>query len=179
MTRKANKKGRSKESDHFTKIHRSVMETPAWPALSPVAQALYLWLKFEWRGDHFNNNGKIRLSCRQAADRVGVSINTAARAFRDLQAKGFIVVTVMGALGTEGLARGPSYELTELPRPASASSVARMLYKTWRPGQDFPVARHNANNPRGRNGKRKTRRKNQDGPVTNIVTFRPTPSSKP
>ena len=179
MMRKANKKGRSVESGHFTQMIRSTMEEPAWRALSPVAQALYPWMKLEWRGGQYNNNGKIRLSCRQAADRVGVSINTAARAFRDLQAKGFIMVTVMGALGTEGLARGPSYELTELPMPASASSVARMFYKTWRPGQDFLVARHNANNPRGRNGRRKTRRKNQDGPVTNIVTFRPTPSSKP
>lgn len=57
--------------EHFTKLVRNTMETPAWRALSPTAQALYPWLKLEWRGPQANNNGKIRLSVRQASERLG------------------------------------------------------------------------------------------------------------
>jgi hypothetical protein len=132
------------------------MEEAAWRALSTVAQALYPWLKLEWRGPDFNNNGKIRLSVRQAAEHMGVGINTAARGFQDLQAKGFIVVTEQACLGVHGLGRAPAYELTELPMPNGAQHSGRKLYREWRSGHDLPVEKGSANNPDGRNGKNKT-----------------------
>ncbi len=58
-------------TEHFTKMIRTTMETPAWRALSPTAQALYPWLKFEWRGPQANNNGKLSLPVREAAKRLG------------------------------------------------------------------------------------------------------------
>lgn len=131
------------------------METPAYCALSPKAQVLYIWLKLEWKGASYNNNGNIRFSARQVARRIGISINTAAAAFHELQAKGFIVVTQLGALGVEGEARGPSYELTEHPLPSSNKAEGQKLYLQWSPGGDFPVARHTVNNPKGINGKRR------------------------
>lgn len=38
------------KGEHCTKMIRNVMETPAWRALSPTAQSLYLWIKLEWKG---------------------------------------------------------------------------------------------------------------------------------
>lgn len=152
MGAKPNAKGRD-TSEHFTKLIRNMMTTPAWRALSPKAQALYPWLKFEWHGPKANNNGRIRLSCRQASELMGVSVNTANGAFQELQAKGFIVVTEIGALGAEGYARGPSYEITELALPFAEKPVGRQLYRDWKPGTDFPVSRHAVNNPGGRNGR--------------------------
>ena len=146
-------KRNEKRREHYTKMIRNTMETPAWAALSTTAQAIYPFLKLEWRGPDANNNGRIRLSVRQAATKIGVGVNTAARGFQDLQAKGFIVVRTMGALGVEGEARGPSYELTELSMPGAERPVGRMLYKEWRKGRDHNVVMHNANNPSGRNGK--------------------------
>jgi len=157
------------------------MEEPAWRALSPKAQILYIWLKLEWKGARFNNNGKIRFSYRQACNRIGISINTVGSAFHELQAKGFIAVKVLGALGVEGEARGPSYELTELATPGTEKPIGRLLYKRWRPGQDFEVVKHNINNPTGQNGKnrtpssiaRRSRLKSsdvQEVPVTESVT---------
>lgn len=58
-----------------------------------------------------NNNGKITLSYRQAAKRLGVCANFAMRAFHELQAKGFIAVTEKGSLRVVGHARSPRYEL--------------------------------------------------------------------
>ena len=149
---KVDKKGRN-TNNKGTYMRLDLMMLPAWRALTPKAQILYVWLRLEYKGDRYNNNGRIRLSYRQAAQRIGVSINTAADGFRDLQAKGFIVVTQRGSLGIEGEARGPCYELTELQMPRSANKPPRCLYLKWDAERPFEVVRHNVNNPCGRNGK--------------------------
>ena len=47
-------------SEHFTKMIRANMETPAWRALTPSPQEIYPWLKLERRGTQAINNGKLR-----------------------------------------------------------------------------------------------------------------------
>lgn len=134
--------GRDKRNENrkeaVTAMRLSVMQSPAWRALTPTAQALYPWIKLEWRGAKFNNNGDLRLSVRQAADRMGCAINTAMRGFQDLQAKGFIIQTEGASLGTEGLGKAPSYELTEIPTKG-AKGPGKQLYANWSRGHDFPV----------------------------------------
>ena len=148
--------GRDKRNEqgveHFTKLVRTMMETPAWRALTPTAQALYPWIKFEWRGPKANNNGQIKLSVRQAAEALGVNMKTAARAFHDLQAKGFLVVTEAARLGIGGEAKSPSFEITELPLPHIEQRDGRKLYRQWEAGRDWPVHKAAIHNPRGRNG---------------------------
>lgn len=170
MPSKRNRKGRSRPSEHFARLTRSIMEEPAWGAMPTRAQALYPWLMLEWRGQDHNNNGKVRLSVRQAAQKMGVSTNTAAAAFHDLQAKGFIVVREKAVLGLEGHAKSPAYELTDFPMPGIVPQVGRKLFREWREGKDFEVVTHTANNPTGLNGKsrnpsqkaRRSRLKNDD-----------------
>lgn len=177
MSRK--KARRNESTEHFARLTRRMMEMPAWQALPPSAQALYPWLKLEWHGPEANNNGKIRLSCRQAAARLGVDIKTAQRAFHALQAKGFLVVTEPAHLGVSGAARGPSYELTELATPYGASPSGRMLYRQWEKGRDFPVQINRANNPKGHNGKPKPHARNAHGNVVEMGTRKTTTSPKP
>ncbi len=141
-----------KRAEHWTKMVRPTMQTDAWRALSSTAQALYPWLKFEWHGPKANNNGKLRLSVRQAAECLGCTRNTAARAFADLQAKGFIVQTEGAHLGAAGDAQSPSYEITEIALPAS--NTGRRLYRDWQKDHDFPVKTAMTNNPAGVNGAR-------------------------
>lgn len=165
------KKRQKTTEEHWTKLLRSTMEEPAWRALSSTAQALYPWLKLEWRGPNANNNGKIRLSVRQAAERLGVTHVTAARAFHELQRKGFIVQTEHACLGLEGAAKAPAYELTELRMPlAEKGQDGRKLYQEWRPGNDYPVVEALSNNPTGTNGRKKTCHRNYDGPVIKSMT---------
>jgi len=163
-------KHRNTPGEHFTKLIRHTMEEPAWRALSSSAQALYPWLKLEWRGPDANNNGKISLSVRQAAAAMGVIPETASNAFHDLQRKGFIVQTRPACLGIEGAAKSATYEITELKMPG-AERDGRKLYRDWRPGHDFPVQTPSSNNPNGING-RKTKpcHENHDGPVRKIMT---------
>ena len=54
-------------SAKFAILLLMTLDTPAWRALSTAAQALYPWLVMEFKGKNYNNNGKIRLSVRQAA----------------------------------------------------------------------------------------------------------------
>ncbi len=167
-------KKNERATEHFAKLTRNTMETCAWRALSTTAQALYPWLLLEWRGPKANNNSKISLSVRQAAERLGVGLDTANRAFQDLQAKGFLVITEFGTLGCTGAAKAHRYEITELPLPYGEAHGGRRLFQAWS-GKDFRVQKMPANNPKGANGK-KTQQENQDGAVTKIVTFRQTQS---
>jgi hypothetical protein len=156
-------------SEHWTKLTRNMLETPAWRALSPTAQALYVWFKLEWKGPRANNNGKIRFSVRQAAHALGVARDTAARAIHDLQAKGFLVMTEKPSLGLEGAAKSPAFELTEIPLPSAGRNEGRKLYREWQRGHDFSVPKVASNNPVGRNGK-ETCHKNRDVTVTEFRT---------
>ena len=83
----------------------------------------------EWKGPKANNNGKISLSVRQAAECMGVSNDTAAKAFHELQAKGFIVVIQPASLGVYGKGKCPEYEITEIARPPNRDG--RCLFGDW------------------------------------------------
>ncbi|MEM9714940.1 MAG: hypothetical protein AAF826_00330 [Pseudomonadota bacterium] len=134
--------GRDKRNENrkeaVTVLRLDVMSTHAWRALSLPAQALYPWIKLEWRGAKFNNNGKLRLSVRQAAECMGCNIKTVMRAFQELQAKGFIIQTEGACLGTEGMGKAPAYELTEIV-PEGQKGPGKQLYANWSEGHDFPV----------------------------------------
>ena len=147
---KTDKTGRTQSGDKFAKLFLVTMQSPAWQALSPYAQRLYPWLLLEWNGPRANNNGRISFSTRQAAAALGCNRETARKAFLNLQAKGFLVVTRCATLGTVGEACGHRYEITELGTPANP--VPRKLFRDWKPGCDFPVTKAKSNNPSGIGG---------------------------
>ena len=121
------------EREHFAKITRRFIEEDAYRALSSHAKALYVVLKFEWKGPRANNNGCITFSVRQAAEALGISPDTAAKAFYDLQAKGFIVVTEIGHPGVWGLAKGNQYETHRAPAARTARGPASLPHLEARP----------------------------------------------
>jgi DNA-binding transcriptional MocR family regulator len=116
-------------------LHQT-MDSPAWLALSPWAKALYPLLKRR-AGYGGNSNGRVHLSVREAATYLNAHRNTAAKAFHELQARGFIVPRRIGTLGTTGAGVSTAWRLTELgtsenPRPTKE-------YLRWQPGADFIV----------------------------------------
>lgn len=172
MARRYDSKGNpaKPKKEHFARLPRRIMETPAWRALSPNAQALYPWFLLEWKGTDFNNNGKIRMSVRQAARALGVTPDTAARAIRDLQAKGFVAMKEPACLGIEGAGKSPAFELTDIPLPGSGKPEGRKAFNEWRPGQELSVPKVASNNPEGRNGRAKPRHEKQHTSVTIVRT---------
>jgi DNA-binding transcriptional MocR family regulator len=130
-----------------------------------------VWIKHEWRGDKFNNNGKLRLSVRQASKAMGCAHNTAAKAFHALQAKGFIIQTQGACLGTEGMGKAPAYELTEMPA-ANEKGPGKQWFRSWEKGADFPV-KMGASKPLAKHrAKTKARINNQDATVLKFETKR-------
>ena len=141
------KKTRGNADGKFASLPFTVIDTPAWRALRLSAQALFPWLLMEFKGDKYNNNGKISLSVRQAAERMGVARDTAAKAFRDLQAKGFIVVKKGASLGVVGHGKCPEYEITSID---TLHEKASKLYLEWSGDKEFPIFLHPVKNPSGK-----------------------------
>lgn len=156
--------------EQFAMLTRSVLFSDAWIALSSTAKALYPYLRLQYRHKN-NNNGEIRLSVRDAAALLGVGRDTVSRAFLDLQAKGFIVVTEIAVLGIDGHGRCSAFELTEVPLKG-VKGPGRMLFKNCEKGEDFPVSKAAAHNPSGRNSKKQnpvTKRKTQRHQSADVV----------
>lgn len=65
------------------------MDSPAYRSLRPPARVVYLEILRRFKG---HNNGDIPLSCREAGHLCNISNATAARAFKELQERGFIKV---------------------------------------------------------------------------------------
>lgn len=131
---KHDKRGRNRTSSpKFVQIFAGFMKEQAWRSLGMTARVLYIELK-----SHFNggNNGDIGLSVRQAAANLNCSKGAAERAFKDLQAKGFIKKRTAGYLGSNGQGVSAKWELTELS------------YRGIRPSREFKMwKQHNQQSP--------------------------------
>ena len=101
------------KSPPFVMIERSVLDSPAWRAMSHGARSLYLALRRRYNRD-FHNNGKIYLSVRNAAIEIGSHRDQICRWFHELQHFGFIVMMKPGNLGLNGAGRAAHWRLTEL-----------------------------------------------------------------
>lgn len=89
-----NAKGRTKKGIRFVKIDHWVMATMAWLSLSAAARALYVELLRRYNG---HNNGQISLSVREAARLLHIAKDTASKAFKELEEKGFVKRNVCGS----------------------------------------------------------------------------------
>jgi DNA-binding HxlR family transcriptional regulator len=94
MPRTHDATGRRKGEARHVRLYHWLLDCPAWQSLSPAARCAYLELKFIYNG---GNNGRIGLSARRLGACIHVSKNTAARALRELQEKGFIERVTAGA----------------------------------------------------------------------------------
>ncbi len=87
--------GRSKfpPGERFVQLHYWFLECPAWRSLKPDRKAVYLELAYRFNG---RNNGEIALSIRDAARLCNIAKDTAMKALRELEAKGFIAIEKPG-----------------------------------------------------------------------------------
>lgn len=97
----------------FVPVFRETLESKAWKAMSFGARLLFISLKsfYNYKSD---NNGKLFLPHRKAADLIGADKSHVARWFRELEFYGFIVKTKRAYLGFEGKGQAPRWRLTEI-----------------------------------------------------------------
>lgn len=97
----------------FVPLFRETLDSPGWKALSFGARLLYIALKgfYNFKSD---NNGKLYLAQRKAADLIGADKDSVPRWFRELEFYGFIVKTRRSHLGFEGKGQAAHWRLTEV-----------------------------------------------------------------
>ncbi len=99
------RRGKSK----FVALDGYLYRSAAWLDLGCVERCLYIELKIRYDGF---NNGRIGLGCREAAEALNVSRNTANRSFQTLERRGFIAVARPSGFNVKGRA-ATEYRLTE------------------------------------------------------------------
>ncbi len=99
-------------------VRHDIFDSLAFKSLSTVERSLWLEIMRRFNG---YNNGNIPLSCLEAAKFMGVSKNTANRAFKGLQAAGFVKVATPSSFHVK-VRRATRWALTHEPyqgKPAS------------------------------------------------------------
>ena len=88
-----NRKGRSKKRGQFVPIPYVMARSPAWRSLKGNSIKVYVELHSRFNG---KNNGDLSLSYREAQKLLGIGRSTIAKAFEELEEKGFIQKTSPG-----------------------------------------------------------------------------------
>ena len=99
--RKIYSKGRIE--GRWTPIRHQMMDSAAWKQMSMGARWLYIALVRPLSFEE-DNNGKIFLSARRAAEQLGASQDSICFWYRELEHYGFIVMTQPGTIGPNGKA---------------------------------------------------------------------------
>jgi hypothetical protein len=109
------KKRRKNRLPPFIALIKSTMATPAWRTMSIGARMLNIEMRGHLRND-YANNGKVWLSCRDAADALGTkSTRSIVRWFAENEHYGFLRKTTEGFLGVAGHGVAAHYRFTEFP----------------------------------------------------------------
>ena len=117
-------KGRSKGEEQYWKVPYIMLRSPAWRSLGGPAVKVYMELRTRFNG---RNNGDLSLSLDEAKRLLAIGKSTAQRAFKELEAKGFIRETRRG----QWYGRLASlYALTDRPL---YGNPATNDWKHWRP----------------------------------------------
>jgi hypothetical protein len=126
--------------ESFAAVRRRMARSLAWQSLSAPALKIYVELRLRWRHKE-NNNGHLFVSIAECKKLLGIAPGTAHRAFRELQQKGFIVMTRRGEAGgltPTGLDNGgfgysrraTTWAITEEPYQGQPATHD---YERWRP----------------------------------------------
>lgn len=130
--RKPNATGRSEGGEQFVPLGYLMLQSPAWRSLSGAAAKVFPEIRSRYNG---GNNGKLSLSLDEAARLLGIGKATAARAFAELEEKGFLTLTRRGRwygrLASE-------YATTDRPLNGHLATNA---WKNWTPEKQSPGSR--------------------------------------
>jgi hypothetical protein len=120
-------KRKRKSKGPFVAVPKAIMATPAWRAMTPEGRLLWIELRGWLRNDGLNN-GKVHLSCRDAAKAIGLSKNTVVRRFVENEYFGFLRKTAEGFLGSDGRGIAAKYRFTDL---AHGTHPPTRDYEKW------------------------------------------------
>jgi hypothetical protein len=136
------KRKRANRIGQYTAVPWAIKNQPAWRAMSPEARLLWIelrgWLRSDW-----SNNGRLFLSCRNAAKAIGLNKDTVTRRYAENEHYGFLRKISGGYLGSDGRGIAASYRFTDLPYD---TQPATRDYAKWN-GELFVYSRSKKQNP--------------------------------
>ncbi len=118
------RRGRSHGPD-FIQLFRYVLHSPAYISLSAIARAALIEVNLGYNG---SNNGRIVLSVRTVAERMGCANNTAMRALQELVDKGFIEPRIKGAFSVK-FRRATEWRLNDRRCDATGAEQSQAFLK--------------------------------------------------
>jgi len=119
----------------FVKLDESLLSGDVWGFLKPGPRCLYIELKREFNG---SNNGKIFLSHRDAAYRLGTHRNTVGPWFKALEQVGLIEKTGESKVGPSGIGVAATWLLLELPAPIPEKPEKKRVKSRSKPPKFVP-----------------------------------------
>jgi len=123
------KRRRRKNSyEPHVRLHFWLLKTAAWAATTPAERAVLIELYRRYNG---SNNGRIGLSVRAAASACNIAKDTATRALRGLQEKGFAVLITPGGFNRK-IPHAAEWRLTEFHCDAG-NVIPTNDFTRWRP----------------------------------------------
>ena len=110
------------------------MKSTAYKSLSFKSIVTYIELKRRYNGI---NNGAVHLSCRSAAEALGCTPNTAAKAIKELEDKGFIKCRFKGKFDHR-VHRASEFIITEYEYN---NKLATKDFMRWKPKDEKEISR--------------------------------------
>jgi biotin operon repressor len=96
MSNRRKRAARYPGEPRHVRLYHWFMRTEAWRALDCVARCAYVELAQRYAGAG-TNNGRLPFSLREMSEALNISKTTAQRAMQQLEGRGFIVRTKLGA----------------------------------------------------------------------------------
>ena len=120
----------------FSAIYFWEMDLPAYRLLSVYGRALLIEVRRKYNG---SNNGGIAMSVRDAARLLGCNKNTAFKALRELEEKGWIRAAATGSFHWKAEAGGrkfraaTTWRITNQPIGLGVDTKETKEYVKWKP----------------------------------------------
>ena len=91
-------------------IKKRLVDSEAFLTMHPTANKLFLLLQSQWRHDR-----PVGYGVREAAKKIGCAHNTAAKAFQELEKRGFIIREEESFFNSRNGSRAREWRLTWMP----------------------------------------------------------------
>ena len=129
--------------DRFVMLDYWLLESDAWRALSHGARSLYIEVRQRYNGQ---NNGRISFSVREAAKKLRVGKDTAAKWFRELEEKGFLRARQRGSFSYK---KRHATEWLVTAEPYNGERATKDFMR-WKPEKQNPVLLRGTDGPNQR-----------------------------
>lgn len=91
-------------------VNRRMLNSPAYLSLTPQQKVLLILLQEQWRNDR-----PVAYGVREAAAKIPCNANTASKAFKALQSRGFIECVEQSQFNSRTGSKAREWRLTWLP----------------------------------------------------------------